>query len=377
MTNLGCMPLVNFIQNQIQSSEFQAISFYEYMSICLYHPEHGYYVKDKNKIGKEGDFYTSSSIGTIMGGTLAKFISRQSKNIEGQEFSLVEWGGGTGRLTKHVLDELYENHKDVYDLIHFISIEESSFHKQLQAENLAEHQAKVQFLTNEEWLNMDCDENVILYSNELLDAFPVHRLIYDQKEIYELFVGWSENEGKFIEKYMKCTNEALLSYVQQEGLSLNQGQRFEINLDAMNWLKKQMKSLESKKFAVIITIDYGDLNNEVYASHRMDGTFMCYYKHLASDKPFDHIGEQDMTSHVNFSTGIRTGESLGFNDWSYMTQKEFLIQNGILDQLQQHDFTDPFHPTAKKNRAIRQLLLSDQMSELFKVLIQKKNYKKG
>lgn len=370
MTNIGCIPLMEIIQNQINNSEMKAISFYDYMSLCLYHSEYGYYVKDQTKIGKEGDFYTSSSIGTIMGETIAHYISTQPQATDGQFFSLVEWGGGTGRLAKHVLDELQNNHNELYELINFISIEESIFHKQLQLQSLTKHQGKVQFVTSGEWFNDKHQENVILFSNELLDAFPVHRLIYNQEEYYEIFVAWDDVEQIFIEKHIKCTDPLLLSYIKDENLQLNQGQKFEINTAAKEWMKKLMNSLNS---ATIITIDYGDLKDEIYSAHRMEGTLMCYYKHQASQQPYSHVGEQDITSHVNFSSCISVGENMGFNH-SYMTQKEFLFQSGILNKLQQHNITDPFHPIVKKNRAIRQLLLSDQMSELFKVLIQKKGF---
>ncbi|MFS1513487.1 class I SAM-dependent methyltransferase [Chengkuizengella sp. SCS-71B] len=367
MANIGCIPLVEIIEKKINNSEMKAISFYDYMSLCLYHEQYGYYVRSHTKIGKEGDFYTSSSVGTIMGEMLANYISNQPITKNGQNISIVEWGGGTGSLAKQVLDELQDNHYALYERIKFISIEESDYHKQLQVNSLIEHQGKVHFLTGEEWLSEKHTEHVIIFNNELLDAFPVHRLIYDQEEYYEIFVGWDDQAQKFMDKYIKCTNPLLLSYIKNENLNLKQGQKFEINLAAMEWLKKLMASLTS---STIITIDYGDLRDEIYAAHRMEGTLMCYYKHQASQQPYSHVGEQDITSHVNFSACISVGDNMGFSH-SYMSQKEFLYQSGILNKLQQHNISDPFHPIVKKNRAIRQLLLSDQMSELFKVLIQK------
>ncbi|UUZ85539.1 hypothetical protein LJK88_19690 [Paenibacillus sp. P26] len=75
---------------------------------------------------------------------------------------------------------------------------------------------------------------------------------------------------------------------------------------------------------------------------------------------------------MNFSTLIRMGEQAGLKDYRLLTQKEFLVENGLLGRLQNHEGRDPFSPEARRNRAIRQPLLSDGMSELFKVLIQKK-----
>jgi len=79
-----------------------------------------------------------------------------------------------------------------------------------------------------------------------------------------------------------------------------------------------------------------------------------------------------MTAHINFTACIRAGIASGIQSWQLQTQREFLVQTGVLDQLRDDDGRNPFSETARKNRAIRQLLLSDQMSELFKVLLQTK-----
>jgi SAM-dependent MidA family methyltransferase len=119
----------------------------------------------------------------------------------------------------------------------------------------------------------------------------------------------------------------------------------------------------------MIIIDYGAEEDELYAAHRMRGTLMCYRQHHAYDNPFIHVGEQDITSHVNFTACIDAASSAGFTGSKLQTQRDFLVEQGILEKLQAHFDLNPFGEAAKKNRAIRQLLLSDQMSELFKVLI--------
>jgi SAM-dependent MidA family methyltransferase len=123
---------------------------------------------------------------------------------------------------------------------------------------------------------------------------------------------------------------------------------------------------------MIITIDYGDRSGELYAEHRMNGTLLCYRDHRAYDDPYAFPGEQDITSHVNFDACIRTGEQTGITDWTYKSQKQFLVDAGILDRLANTATLDPFSQAARNNRMIRQLLLSDGMSELFKVLVQYK-----
>ena len=100
----------------------------------------------------------------------------------------------------------------------------------------------------------------------------------------------------------------------------------------------------------------------------MNGTFLCYRNHIAIDDPYHQLGEQDMTAHVNFEWCKEAAEQSGFQQIELMTQKQFLLDQGIMQWLQEHDGKDPFSATARNNRSIRQLLLSDGMSELFKIM---------
>jgi SAM-dependent MidA family methyltransferase len=144
------------------------------------------------------------------------------------------------------------------------------------------------------------------------------------------------------------------------------GQQFEWVAGIEAWYAELDAAYKS---CTVIVIDYGDVEAELLGPHRMQGTFVCYRKHQVSDDPFAYPGEQDMTAHVNFSQVRRVAEQLGWRVEPLRTQKQFLLDAGILQKLQAHGALDPFDPIVKRNRAIRQLLLTDQMSELFKVCI--------
>ena len=104
----------------------------------------------------------------------------------------------------------------------------------------------------------------------------------------------------------------------------------------------------------------------------MKGTLLCYKDHIAHDDPFQFIGEQDLTSHVNFTACRRAAEKSGGRSFITTHKKQFLIDQGIWNDLLAHDGSNPFGEEARRNRSIRQLLLSDGMSESFKVMILKK-----
>jgi SAM-dependent MidA family methyltransferase len=363
--------LIEFIRYQIRQSAEQAISFRDYMELCLYHPEFGYYTNTKEKVGKAGDFYTSVALGGLMGETLACYLASQT-TVSKQPLTLTEWGGGTGGLAQQLLDELERNYPEAYESLSYVSVELSSYHRTRQAEALSRHvnAGHVSWMTEEEWLAGGVRDNIIVFSNELIDAFPVHRIRINEGKPCEGYVQWDEEDDALQDKWVPLSEKSPLGdYINELSVPLREGQLLEVSLEAAAWLRRIGASIRNGQ---IVTIDYGDREEEVYAAHRMNGTLMCYRQHRAEDNPYAEPGGQDITSHVNFTALIREGLESGFREYSLVTQKQFLVDNGILDKLQDNYSTDPFSPAAKRNRAIRQLLWSDQMSELFKVLLLKK-----
>jgi len=362
--------LIDIIRSYIEDSPVKAIPFRDYMDYCLYHPTYGYYMKDKEKIGRSGDFYTSASIGGLFGEVLAHYTAEQAGLLRPERpFTFVEWGGGTGQLARQMLDELKLNRTDVYNRLTYISVEASPHHRALQAAALAGHAERVQWRTERQWLAEGPWEDVIVFSNELIDAFPVHRLRMVRGQLCEIYVGWDVNNGNFRETDVPLNGGPLADDIRHGSVELSEGQQLEVNLEGAAWIGRIGAAIRSGQ---LVTVDYGDSEGELYAPHRMNGTLMCYRNHTANDNPYADPGYQDITSHVNFSRLIRAGEGSGLRTEQFVTQKQFLVENGLLQKLRDTTAIDPFSPEARRNRAVRQLLLSDQMSELFKVLVQKK-----
>ncbi|GIP39657.1 SAM-dependent methyltransferase [Paenibacillus sp. J31TS4] len=358
-----------WIRARIEESGERAVPFVKFMEWCLYHPDSGYYMRKNPKVGKDGDFYTSSAIGDVMGRMTARELARLADRFGWGDWDLLEWGGGTGRFAAQVLDALEEERPDLYRGVRFRSVDNSPFHRQLQKETLERHAARVIPADETGWARLARPDRTIILSNELLDAFPVHRVTARGGELMELWVAWDEDAGGFRWEERPCFSPKLLSYMRRHGIRLRDRQTAELNLQAEAWLRERAQWLEA---GAIVTIDYGDTSEELYAGHRMNGTLLAYRRHQATDRPLDWPGDQDITAHVDFSVCMEAGREGGMTDQSLRTQKQFLIDNGILELLADHAGTDPFSPEARRNRAVRQLLVSDQMSELFKVLVQTK-----
>lgn len=366
---LGESRLVEQIIASIEQDQHRSISFYDYMNMCLYQDGIGYYMKPESKIGKEGDFYTSSSIGPFLGQMLAaRFAQYMSENNGRMLRSITEWGSGTGKLALQILNELQNVYPEVYNHITYDMVEVSPYHQALQRELLDVHIHKVRFIGEESWWQMPPLQDAIIFSNELLDAFPIHLLKKDNGHYQEVYVAYEHSTGQFIEVLRPIPQEhELYSYLERFQINGSEGHIVEVNLASDSWIRRIAAKLLS---GMLVTIDYGDVAAELYGAHRHKGTLMCYHQHIAHENPYIHIGNQDITAHINFTSSMQVGAECGLTTTTYQTQRDFLIEQGILSKLQNHTSTDPFHPTAKSNRAIRQLLLGDTMSELFKVLVQ-------
>src|SRR5665647_439309 len=219
--------LVQLIRQEIEQSDNGGIPFQQFMGLCLYAPELGYYTGTRSKIGKKGDFYTSSAIGGLLGEILACYMVKSLLEKPCEVYEIVEWGGGTGQLAKQILDKLSLDFPEFYQRLHFIEIERSEFHRELQKVNLERHLARVSFWSPEEWKEQGKRTDTLVFSNELLDAFPVHRVRFKAGELYELYVGWDELKQVFYEREFSCHSNQILDYLESEQIVLKEGQTAE------------------------------------------------------------------------------------------------------------------------------------------------------
>lgn len=356
--------------------ELSAIPFHQYMTLCLYHPDYGYYRSGSPRVGREGDFYTSAYIGELMGEQLGSELERLSGIwFSGEEcIEVIDWGGGTGRLGLQMMEvwekeELGNQSSVTRTKFTLTIIDGNPEHRSLASDQLHSyiHAGKARVLSQEEGEDLALkDHPVIIVANELLDAFPVYRLVQKGERLWEMGVSWDDKKHELVPCIIEPSDPRLLEWIQSEDIHLIEGQTIEVNLDSAQWVTNLVNRLGK---AIIVFIDYGDEKEELLSAHRMEGTLLCYHKHRAHNNPYSIPGDQDITSHVNFSHIRQCALDSGCQELFYGTQKKFLVESGILQKLSSHTITDPFHPIVRRNRAIRQLLLSDGMSELFKVQI--------
>ncbi len=346
------MSLSEIIIQKIQ--QFGAISFRDFMEMALYYPGLGYYTSSRDKIGKTGDYYTSPNLTPVFGEMIGRQLEEMWRILGEKEFTVVEMGAGMGLLSGDVLAYLKKN-EELYNKLNYCIIEKSPAMRKEQRKLLHE---KVTWHDSIEGLRgiTGC-----IFSNELVDAFPVH-LVVMENELMEVFVGY---ENGFIE-ILKPASFELKNYFDEIGVVLPEGYRTEVNLDAIKWIKELGTSL---KKGFVITIDYGYPSYELYQDYRNRGTLMCYYNHTTNETPFLHIGEQDITSHVNFSALVHWGRKNGLELCGFTDQSHFLMGLGIEEYLKSLQENEPEN-YLKKMLPVKNLMM--EMGETFKILIQKK-----
>jgi SAM-dependent MidA family methyltransferase len=210
------------------------------------------------------------------------------------------------------------------------------------------------------------DRKVVVIANELLDAFPVHRIGKKGGKVREWGVAWDDNKQEPFPCLLEEPDPFWSAWLEERGIRLAEGQTADIGIEGAAWPARMAPRLGD---AILILIDYGDTAEELTGPHRMDGTLLCYENHRAHSDPYRKPGEIDITAHVDFTLVREQASGAGWKELWYGTQKKFLVESGVMSKLTNHGITDPFHPIVRRNRSIRQLLLSDGMSELFKVQV--------
>ena len=294
------------------------ISFEEFMREALYHPEHGYYMSEVERIGPTGDYYTSPHLHPLFGYMIGIQIIELLHNIAKKDLKIVEIGAGRGYMAEGILQCLYD-HK-VAEKVTYIIVERNP-HQQKRQMELLNNYPQIQWVR--ELSDIRTFSGVVV-SNELLDAFPVHLIQFHKGEFYEVFVDLSD-EGKFIE-VLKPLSDELKEYIERYKIPKIEGYRTEINLQIRYFLSEVSKYLQN---GFLLTIDYGYPYWAYYAEERTKGTLLCYYRHRSNDNPYINIGQQDITAHVNFTYMDDTGRRYGFKTIGFTPQGTFLTSLGI------------------------------------------------
>ncbi len=342
------------------------ISFARYMELALYAPGMGYYSGGAVKFGGTGDFVTAPEISPLFG----KAVARQAAQVlELMGGDILEFGAGTGKLA---LDMLLELEKLGYLPGRYLILEVSAELQQRQRE-LFEKRAP-HLAPRVDWLeHLPARFNGLVLANEVLDAMPVHLVVWRDAGLFERGVVWNGaalewSERPLVDGELFAVARELNSQI-DPGRGAVSGYVSEINLAARGFMRSLAGVLQQ---GAIVLIDYGFGRSEYYHPQRDQGTLMCHYRHHAHDNPFYLPGLQDITSHVDFSAVTEVAADAGLELRGYTTQAHFLINCGVTEILAQTpaENTGDYLPLANQ---LQKLVSPAEMGELFKAIAFSKN----
>ncbi len=345
------------------------IPFVRFMELALYHPQYGYYMRqsdgvDHGPIGWSGDFYTSSDVHPILGRAIAA-QARQMDKLLGcpTPFTIVEMGAGKGLFARDCLAAIHAEQDEFASRVRYVLIERSPAMRELQRRNLAPWFNKPGLVTWVEGLDGLATQSVtgLFFSNELIDAFPVHRVQVTAGRTEELYVDY--RDGRFVNCLKPLSTAKLDQYLAQLNPTWPEGYRTEVNLLAMDWMEQVARRMDR---GFVMTIDYGHTAQDLYGPERRDGTFLCYFQQQTNEDPFLRVGEQDMTAHVDFSSLASVGEAQGLHVTGFTNQMSFLMGLGVEEMIGALELESP------EFLAAIHLLKPNGMGSTFKVLVQHK-----
>jgi SAM-dependent MidA family methyltransferase len=368
------------------------LSFARFMELALYCPVYGYYEKEADTIGRRGDYYTSVSVGPLFGELLAcqfadwlqvhgpSSTTHCLRTGSVGRLRIVEAGAHDAHLARDILDWLRRQRASLFERLEYWLVEPSATRKERQAQSLHEFAGKTRWVRHLAELGeasshtslstrspapsgtpgqpdsmpvpscqtepaatravtRSCGaqlfDGTVLFSNELLDAFPVHRLGWDAAQQTWFEWGVTIRNGRF--EFTRMAGHPPFPFEPLCGVpSLNgspelphahdvlpDGFVLEARPAASQWWRQAATLLQRGK---LLTIDYGLTGQEFCRPERINGTLRAYARHQPSLDVLACPGEQDLTAHVDF-TALRTaGEAAGLKTDALLTQPQFLTR---------------------------------------------------
>lgn len=329
-------------------------TFRDFMESSLYDPETGYYPNRE----KTEDFYTAPELhpafGAVLGDRLAVLLDAVAASRPNGSLVLAEAGCGDGTLACQVARRLREKRPELAARLRFALIERNRKDLTTAARRLTAFGVPVEACTDIARLPSMAG---VLYSNELLDALPVHLLEKFGGEVREVFV---DAEGK--ENLAPLSTPALAADAAAVSEGLPEGGRHAVALEARAWITTAAQRLLD---GYVLTVDYGKR-----FSPEAPNPPRAFRRHAIETELTRVPGGTDLTASVDFDAMIRVGEAAGLGLISYDSLSRFLIDGGIETFLAA---ATGDNAAAYKERAqLKTLVHPEGMGEAFKVLIQRK-----
>ncbi|MEN3370824.1 MAG: hypothetical protein V7609_2967 [Verrucomicrobiota bacterium] len=351
----GDQGLTDFIRDKIRRDG--AVTFAWFMEQALYHPEFGYYSSGRCAIGRHGDYFTNVSIGPLFGRMLATQFAEMWEVLgRPDDFVIVEQGAHHGDFARDVLEAVRGKAPEFFAALRYRIIEPFPILQQRQTETLCDFGEKVTWEKSLADLEPFCG---VHFSNELIDAMPVHLLRRKQGKWEENLVTISGNGFDFVSA--PIADETLRRHAEKLPQSLPDDYQIEVNLAASDWIKQVSEKLAR---GYLLAVDYGYAREKMYAPERSDGSLQCYAQHRLVHSPLCEIGHADITARVDWTSVAERGEQHGLSVAGFADQHHFFT--GLIGELMPEEFGPQASPATR--RALQTLLHPEFLGTTFQFL---------
>lgn len=324
-----------------------SISFPDYLNLALYDPQYGYYASNDNQVGRDGDFYTSVSVGPLFGNLLARrFLGWWQENHKPGAWRILEIGAHDGKLAADILETIAAVEPEAWRSLEYAIIEPLPVLRASQQQRLSPLAAKLQLADDFQTLSKSPLPG-IAFGNEILDALPFHLIRRCGNQWQELFVSANR---ELIPQNID-PDSALGKKTFALGDAFPENYQTEIRTNYHAFLDQISKSITD---GLLLLIDYGFASPEYYDIHRTRGTLRTFHKHQAAEDPLADPGQRDITAHVDFTDLAREAVTLGWRPTHFSNQGSYLthlatdiIRSGQMDDpktiAQFRSLTHPAH----------------------------------
>ncbi len=321
------------------------LTFADFMDAALHHPEHGYYATGPSRLGRAGDFFTASDVGTAFGGCIA----RQLEELDGvlgepSPFHAIEFGAGRGLLARDVVDTLSAAGAPLSSRLRYVAVDRSA---RMRA-RIRDEVPEADVLSPEAVGAVREARAGCVLAVELLDALPVHRVRRRAGRLVEVAVDLDGPDGDaaLVEREVAPSRE-VEDEAARWGLAPEDGDEAEVCMALAPQLRTLASALDR---GFLVVVDYGhDASALAGRAHRR-GTLLAYHEHATHESFLERVGEQDLTAHVNWTALAHHASEAGFTPVGWTTQDRFLIANGILERFDQPDDDAWREPARVKGR---------------------------
>jgi SAM-dependent MidA family methyltransferase len=352
----GDLELIQIIRDGLRGRGTAPFAWF--MEQALYHPEHGYYGSGRCAIGRRGDYFTSVSVGPLFGKLMAgQFAEIWEALDRPDDFVIIEQGAHHGEFAIDVLKALHEKEPEFFAVLRYRIVEPFPVLRRRQREALRPFIEKVEWAASVDEMERFCG---VHFSNELLDAMPVHLLRAagkgEARSWHERYVERTSCGFTFVDR--PVSDARLRERLAKIPPPPPERYETEINLAALDWINALAGKLLR---GVVLVADYGLAREAFYAPSRRTGTLQCYAEHRVLPSLFERIGSSDMTTHVEWTSLAERAEECGLRIAGFTDQHHFLT--GLLSS----------HPAlasagAEKSRALQTLIHPEFLGTKFQFL---------